>query len=203
MDAPPPASPPAGAPPPGYPPPGYPPPGYYPPPPGYGYPPPKKSSLLWLWILLGVLGGVMVLGILAAVAIPSFLEYQQKAKRPEAQLMLNKIGRSARTYYYETSQFPTQASGPTPSRPCCEYPQHKCPVDPSSWAIEPWMTLDIEPYESTYYQFAYTPDPGGQGFTATATGDLDCDGNEVVYTVRGRAVAGDPTLEFENPTNRD
>ena len=65
------------------------------------------------------------------------------------------------------------------------------------------MTLDIEPYESTYYQFAYTPDPGGQGFTATATGDLDCDGNEVVYTVRGRAVAGDPTLEFENPTNRD
>ena len=198
MDAPPPASPPPGAPPPGYPPPGY-----YPPPPGYGYPPPKKASLLWLWILLGVLGGLMVIGILAAVAIPSFMDYQKKAKRSEADLVLNQLQRSASRYYAEMNAFPTQASGPTPSQPCCTFTQRKCPADPSSWAIEPWMSLDFEPYESTYFQFEYTPSADGQSFTATATGDLDCDGTSIVYTLRGRAERGMPTFVIDKPTNRD
>lgn len=201
MVAPPPTSPPPGGPPP----PGYPPPGYYPPPPpGYYPPPPRKASLLWLWILLGVVGGVMVLGILAAIAIPSFLDYQQKAKRSQADLMLTQLERSAGRYFAETSAFPTQASGPTPAQPCCSFPQRKCPADPSSWAVEPWMSLDFEPYESTYFQFDYTPSADGQSFVATATGDLDCDGVAIVYTLRGRIErSGVPTFELERPTTRD
>lgn len=200
MVAPPPSAPPPGAPPPGYPP-GYPPPGY--PPPGYGYPPPKKASLLWLWILLGVVGGVMVLGILAAVAIPSFLDYQQKAKRSQVDLVLNQLQRSARAHYAEMSSFPTQASGPTPPVSCCSFPQKKCPADPSAWAIEPWMSLDFEPYDATYYQFAYTPSADGQSFAATATGDLDCDGTTVTYTLRGSVEHGTPIFEIVKPATND
>lgn len=191
------------APPPGPPPPGYPPPGY-PPPPGYGYPPPQKSSLLWLWILLGVLGAVMVLGILAAVAIPSFLDYQKKAKRNEAELNLNAIGKAARMMYAEDARFPTGSAGPSPSMPCCEGPGHRCAPDPTTWMNdEVWSKLDFELTAPHYFQYTYTGSPDGQSFTATAIGDLDCDNVPVVYTVTGTVVGGNPQFEVTAPTNRD
>ena len=190
---------PPGAPPPGTPPP----PGYYPPP-GYGYPPPRKSSLLWLWILLGVLGAVMVLGILAAIAIPSFVDYQKKAKRSEAELQLMQIGKSARYHYIENAAFPTTAAGPTPSTPCCDGPGHKCAADPSAWAADPWLALDVEPYGPHYFRYAYTPRGDGQGFTATATGDLDCDGTPAVFSVTGAASGANAQLgELVRPAHVD
>ncbi|MBK9035197.1 MAG: hypothetical protein IPL61_28725 [Myxococcales bacterium] len=181
---------------------GYPPAGY--PPPGYGYPPPRKQSLVWLWITLGVVGAVMVLGILAAVAIPSFMSYQQKAKRSEAELNLNAISKAARRSYAENGMFPTTAAGRTPSEPCCMGPNHRCAPDPAAWAVEPWQSLDFEPYERHYFQYTYTPSADGQGFTVTAIGDLDCDGEEVVFTLTGGASGGNPSVgEIERPTNRD
>jgi type II secretory pathway pseudopilin PulG len=198
--APPPGAPPAG-PPPGYPPPGYPH-GY--PPPGYpGYPPPKKASLLWLWILLGVVAAVMVLGILAAVAIPSFVDYQRKAKRSSADLQLMQLQKSANRSYAENGGFPPGEAGPTPARPCCEFPGHKCEASSQEWLAEPWTSLDFETYGPSYYQFTYRGSADGQSFTATAIGDLDCDGVTVVHTLRGTAVGGRPEFVVEQPTNRD
>jgi|GEM_PF-2144791 len=193
-----------GYPPPGYPPPGYPPPGY--PPPGY---PPAKKSLLWLWILLGVGGAIVVLGILAAVAIPSFMSYQKKAKRSEADLNLRAIGRGATRTFAERSAFPSGRDGPTPALgTCCAGPNHKCPVVLSDWlgsgaTPSVWDELSFEPTAPFYFSYSYEGAPDGMSFTATAQGDLDCDGTYVTYKILGKVVGGYPEIEVLPPDGRD
>jgi type II secretory pathway pseudopilin PulG len=189
--------------PPGYPPPpgapGYPPPGYYPAPHA-----PKQASLLWLWILLGVLGFVMVLGIVAAVAIPSFMDYAKKAKRSEAQLNLNRARHAAMAYYAENAQFPTQSSGPTPALgECCRSPGHKCSPDYTLWQTEPWRSLDFTIDEPSMFSYSYEGSPDGQSFTLTAHGDLDCDNNYADYVLKVSAPGGNPTYELIEPARPD
>ena len=202
MPPPGPPGPPAGPPPPGYPPPGYPPPGY-PPPPGYGYPPPpRKGSLLWLWILLGVVGaGVVVVGILAFLAGSKVAEYAKKSRRSEAELNLHAIGRAARYGYIENAMFPVGTAEATPATSCCATPTKKC-LDSSAWDREPWQSLDFGLYDPHYFRYTYASD--GKTFTATAIGDLDCDGVEVVFTLRGTIEEGSPVLaDIERPTRAD
>jgi len=74
------------------PPPGYPPPGYPPPPPGYqqGYPPqqpypPQKKSNAVVWIL-GILGGLVLLFILAVGGGIYFLKYKMNRAGVDAEL---------------------------------------------------------------------------------------------------------------------
>ena len=45
---------------------------------------------------------VAIIGILAAIAIPSFMDYMKRSKKVEATLQLNKIGKAAKVaFYYE------------------------------------------------------------------------------------------------------
>jgi type II secretory pathway pseudopilin PulG len=161
-------------------PPGQMPPGYYP----HPYPPPpKKSSLLWLWILLGVFGVLFVVGILAAIAIPSFMDYQKKAKRSEATLRVEMLYKDLRSFYAENDAIPPQTGEITPPQgSCCSAESHgKCQPDMALWQVEPWQTLDFTVDEPSYFSYSYTPDPAGKAFTISAWGDLDCDGKSVVY----------------------
>lgn len=157
-------------------PPGMYPPGYYPP------PPPPKASLLWLWILLGVGGVVVVIGILAAIAIPSFMDYAKKAKRTDAALRTEQLYKAIQVYYIERGELPRTPGGPMPAdNTCCNGPNHKCAPDMAQWQVEPWQSLDFSVDEPTYFSFSYEPDPSGQSFTISARGDLDCDMNTAVY----------------------
>src|SRR5947207_1957162 len=68
---------------------------------------------------------VAIIGILAAVAIPAFLDYMKKSKSTEASLNLNKIGKNVKTYFDANSGFPATAgallpaAGPGPGLNCC------------------------------------------------------------------------------------
>lgn len=196
---------PPGPPPPGYP--GYPPPGYGPP--GYGYPPPggKKPSLTWLWITLGVLGALMIAVViwLLTTATDKVREYQTRSKRIEAELFLHQLGKHIRVHYIEYAALPPLAAPITPAASCCTTDLRRCQSDPTSWRTEAWRTLDFQPPEDThFFRYAYTPSADGQSFVATATGDLDCDGAEVVFTLRGRIEAGDLVLDpIERPRSPD
>ena len=184
------------------------------PPPGYPYPypyppPPKKASLLWLWILLGVGGVVVVLGILAAIAIPSFMEYQKKAKHSEAELNLNALGKGAKAAYHENGEFPRGSSGPTPPLgACCSGPNHKCEAKQSDWVGSydnptVWDALDFEQTAPFLFSYSYEGSADGQSFTAKAHGDLDCDGTFIEYELRGSAIGGTPSVTIIKPTRSD
>src|SRR5947199_6595738 len=47
---------------------------------------------------------VAIIGILAAVAIPAFMDYMKKGKKTEASLQLNNIAKKEKAYFIEKSQ---------------------------------------------------------------------------------------------------
>ncbi len=49
---------------------------------------------------------VAIIGILAAVAIPAFLDYMKRSRTTEASVQLNKIGKNAKRAYGEVSIVP-------------------------------------------------------------------------------------------------
>src|SRR6188474_2543076 len=69
---------------------------------------------------------VAIIGILAAVAIPSFMDYMKRSKKTEASLQLNKIGKNAKRVYSESSSYVVGTAGQLPAKPgaggCCGGP---------------------------------------------------------------------------------
>lgn len=130
----------------------------------------------------------------------AFGEYMGKAKRTEAQLQLNKLGKSAKVYFMTEGGFPVGKAGPMPAEPCCSGPNHKCAaVPPDQWAAsDVWNKLDFAIDEPTLFQYAYESD--GKTVTATAVGDLDCDGTTMTYKLEMTVDAsGTPTMNIAEP----
>jgi type IV pilus assembly protein PilA len=149
---------------------------------------------------------VAIIGILAAVAIPAFMDYMKRSKKTEAALQLNKIGKNAKRVYSETSSYVTGTAGELPAKPgtggCCggtgASPNH-CAAVPASFAADAtWKALDFQIDEDSLFYYDYTG-ASSSTFTAKATGDLDCDGTEIVYTLAGTAVSGNPAVVLTEP----
>jgi prepilin-type N-terminal cleavage/methylation domain-containing protein len=137
---------------------------------------------------------VAIIGILAAVAIPAFMDYMKRGKKTEASLQLNKIGKNSKRAYMENSTYVTGTAGQQPAKPgtggCCggtgTQPNH-CAAVPASWVADAvWKALDFEIDEDTLFYYNYT-------------GDLDCDGTEITFTLNGTAVSGAPAYSLTEP----
>src|ERR1044072_1404951 len=82
---------------------------------------------------------VAIIGILAAVAIPAFLDYIKKSKTSEASLNLNKIDKNLKTQFDSDNAFPGAAAGPNPTNSpvggnnCCG--GHGTPVNGTPGAV--------------------------------------------------------------------
>jgi type II secretory pathway pseudopilin PulG len=154
-------------------------------------------------------GGLMiptaVIGIVAAVAIPAYLQYMKKSKETEASLQLNKIGKSLKRYYGENGKFPIGDAKTLPDFPtCCGLSgtgagvDGRCPNDPASWSKDKiWSAIEFGIDEPTTYRYTYHSD--GKTFTATAIGDTDCDGEFAKYELTGSAPGGVPELTLATP----
>ena len=150
----------------------------------------------------GMMAPVAVVGMLAAVAIPAFMDYMKKSKVTEAALQLNKLGKNAKVYYITNAEFPKGTAALTPAASCCGGPRNHCVTTPADWASPVWQALDFQIDEPSLFQYSYTGD--GATFTATAVGDLDCDGTMITYTLTGTADQGNPRMQLtEPPPNSD
>src|ERR1043166_1447424 len=145
---------------------------------------------------------VTIIGILAAIATPTFMDYVKRSKRVEAALQLNKISRSAKRGYFETASFVVGTAAQLPVRPgsggCCGGPRNHCSATPARFVADPvWRQLDFQIDEDSLFYYDYR---GTQTtFTALATGDLDCDTTEIVYTLSGTATDGNPKVTLFEP----
>jgi prepilin-type N-terminal cleavage/methylation domain-containing protein len=150
---------------------------------------------------------VAIIGILAAVAIPAFMDYMKRSKKTEASLQLNKIGKNAKRAYSEASSYVVGTGAQLPAKPgaggCCGGPNNHCAPVPASFAGDAtWKALDFQIDEASLFYYDYTGT--ATAFTAKATGDLDCDGTEITYTLTGSATSGNPaTVLTEPPPNSD
>lgn len=147
---------------------------------------------------------VAIIGILAAVAIPKFLEYMNKSKATEAEVNLNAIEKAASAHYQENAEYPQTDAVATPAAGCCAGPGRRCAVDPTDWnGVPGWDALGFAIDKPFRFQYAY--DAQAQGlFVATATGDLDCDATDFsTYSLRGEVLNGSEQYTLTKPARRD
>jgi prepilin-type N-terminal cleavage/methylation domain-containing protein len=127
--------------------------------------------------LLELMIVVSIIGVLASVAIPSFLNYQLTAKRAEAYSNVNALAKAQKSYFAEFNEF--VAVAPEPGA--------------SSMQLPNTAKRDVAPLTAAYDSVGWTPEGdvffdyetmvGGQAgcntcigcFTSTAYGDLDGD----------------------------
>ena len=146
---------------------------------------------------------VAIIGILAAVAIPKFLDYMKKGKRSEAELNLNAINKAADSEYAENTTYPQAVSGTSPGVPCCTQAGKKCAVVAADWnGNAAWDALGFEMTQPFYFQYEYTSAVSNI-FQAKAIGNLDCDATSVEYVLNGDATTGSPTSSIVKPARAD
>jgi prepilin-type N-terminal cleavage/methylation domain-containing protein len=144
---------------------------------------------------------VVILGVLAAVAIPAFIKYIRRAKTSEAEDKLSEMFRSSVAYFTAEQvargataaalapQFPApQALTPGGQCDFCSatYTDGRC--DPTAytlalWDTATWQALNFAISDPHYFTYEYTSaaggatigDPSGQLFTVRAHADLDGD----------------------------
>jgi type IV pilus assembly protein PilA len=164
---------------------------------------------------------VAIIGILAAVAIPAFLEYMKKSRATEAGEQLNAIGKKQKTLYGERSAYtslagaklPANATPLAPGKDCCggmggtltkpgTTNSGKCTADPASFKDGAgWEDMTFSVNEESSYMYQYAPGTSST-YTAYGYGDTDCDGNEGVFSLVGSIdTSGNPAANLYKPAS--
>lgn len=154
-------------------------------------------------LVTGILS-LLMLPIMAAIAIPAFMDYMSKSKKTASSLHLDRIERRIKSYYIERAELPPSTSEmPGPAGAACEGPNHKFAVRPiGDYMQDPgWQALDFYVAEPSDFSFKWTRDTATSGHLE-AIGDLDCD--MTLSTVRYdiTLVQGDITVT-RNPATPD
>jgi hypothetical protein len=114
--------------------------------------------------------------------------YGDNAKLSEARIMLKKVGMNAKMAYVEKDQFPIGKAALTPVVACCKQPGARCAPTAADWALPAWQALNMSVDEPFRFQYSYESD--GKTFTASATGDADCDGHAKTMSIHGAIESG-------------
>ena len=147
---------------------------------------------------------VVILGVLAAVAVPAFIKYIRRAKTSEAEDKISEMYRSAVAYFTAEqvnrgvggasimAQFPATV-GPTPGtcQTCAAQNDSRCvpsaaggTYDPNAvgfWGAQSWIALNFAITDPHYFVYTFTAANVvaargvGSAFTASANADLDAD----------------------------
>jgi prepilin-type N-terminal cleavage/methylation domain-containing protein len=156
---------------------------------------PKGFTLIELMIV------VAIIGIIAAIAIPTFMDYLSKSKRVEAEAQLANIRDKVVTYMFTHPRFPP---GSTQNLPGVDgtacLTNGKFPILPASaWFVDPtWAALDFHIDEES--QFTYHSVTDGTTFdSVTAVGDLNCNGTLIQFQLYMQRPQGNVTSTILTP----
>lgn len=142
---------------------------------------------------------VAIMGILAAVAVPTMMVFMHKSKQTEARLELDQLMKRLRLFHHEKGYLPPSASQ-YPDVAACSSPTGKVPKrTQSQWDAQGWGAIGFHIDEEGYYQYEWqitNASPVPNMGTATAIGDLDCDGLPSISQV-DVTLSGTSLFEFE------
>ena len=133
---------------------------------------------------------VAILGILAAVAIPAFINYMKRAKTSEATVNVDRMYEGTVAYFEKkhvksgVSSLSSSNCLPTAATKPGTVPKGIEEIgDPAAWySVDTWKDLDFAMSDNHIYQYAFVTPDGGKcaisagAFTAAAHGDIDGDG---------------------------
>ncbi len=155
---------------------------------------------------------VAIIGILAAVAIPSFQAYLQRSKTSEAVTFLGEIRQRQEAYRAEFGQYCSASAAPGTAIGGGAWHPASLPTGGSRvvWGTNAgWNQLGASPDGPTLFQYRTTAGPPGTSpgvpsfpgtdfwFVAHARGDLDADGRRMIVEVvspSNRIFIGDDAL---------
>lgn len=148
---------------------------------------PKKKSNAGLIALVVILLAcpllIAVAGVIAAIAIPSFVRYERAAQTAEATTNLASIATRMEAYYVEFQQYPSAPASP---------PEPPCGTRELFVGDAAWTQIGFSPFDPVRY--SYEVEATADGYVIRARGDLDCDG---VTSLFERTSDG-PTVRTEN-----
>jgi len=140
---------------------------------------------------------VVILGILAAVAIPAFTRYVKRSKTSEAAGNIAKIYQGQTTYYQGALErgFSSFVNAAT-ATPAAAAGAAKYPASVATWSTDAnWSAIGFSLDSAHYYQYQ---SPGitavagdATAFTARAMGNLDGDGTYSTFQRLGSTAGGE------------
>jgi type IV pilus assembly protein PilA len=135
---------------------------------------------------------VVILGILAAVAIPAFTRYVKRSKTSEASGNIQKIYQGQLTYYQAaTERSVTSFVNADTATPAAAPTAAKYTADVTRWSTDAnWTAIGFSLDSNHYYQYV-SPSPAATGFTVSANGDLDGDATLSTFSKAGTIVSGE------------
>jgi prepilin-type N-terminal cleavage/methylation domain-containing protein len=133
---------------------------------------------------------VVILGILAAVAIPAFTRYVKRSKTSEATGNITKIYQGQLTYYQAALERGVSSYINAGSMPAAAPSAAKYTANVSQWSADAnWTAIGFSLDAAHYYQ--YTSPGGATAFTARANGDLDGDAILATFQRTGTITSGE------------
>jgi hypothetical protein len=146
-------------------------------------------------LVTGILGFIL-LPIMAAIAIPAFLDYMHKSKSTGAEIQLRRIEREIKSAYYAKSRLPPSASLMPGDPAYCEPMPLRTPRE---WSQDPgWGEIGFFS-DDTRFAFRWTRTSETSGY-AEALADRDCDGSVSITRVDLEVVEGSVRASYREPT---
>lgn len=148
-------------------------------------------SLSWSLLLVGACTGSR------PVAAPTAItdaEYTRQGYKAEANIQLNSIAKSAKSYFVHHQTYPIGTAVASPEGGCCAYPNQQCPVGAAQWDGV-WQQLEVRVDEPHRFRYSYES-MDGKTFTVNATADVTCDGREMILTAYGEIINGQPATNI-------
>ena len=133
---------------------------------------------------------VVILGILAAVAIPAFTRYVKRSKTAEATGNITKVYQGQLTYYQAALERGTATYVNATVLPTAAPTAAKYTANVSQWGSDAnWTAIGFSLDSAHYYQYI---SPGGtSAFTARAVGNLDGDTTYSTFQRTGVITSGE------------
>lgn len=142
----------------------------------------------------------LLTALMAAIAIPAFLEYTSKAKATESSLQLKKLERAIKAYANERGELPPSTQEmPNHAEDVCSTPDRKHAIATlAAWDQAGWTPLDFWVSTPSAYSYRWTRESASHG-VIEARADLDCDGQIAVQRVDVSLAQGTVSVEWGPP----
>lgn len=133
---------------------------------------------------------VVILGILAAVAIPAFTRYVKRSKTSEATGNISKIYQGEVSYFNQSSEQSVASFASAAATPAGTPSASKFPAQPTAFTNDSgWSAIGFSVDSPLYY--SYNATASATSFNAAATGNIDGDATNSTFSRSAALNAGE------------
>lgn len=131
---------------------------------------------------------IPAMGVMAAIAVPNFVRYQNRSKASEAKMNLAMLRVGQEAKFADIGRYlRADAAGNTPDtvRGAWDAPPCSPSCTPEGGDCSGFGCLDFQPMSNVFYRYACEVNAKADAYACAALGDLDGDGEYGLYVIVG------------------